>query len=131
MLTSKQEKFCQCLADGMSQSDAYRTAFNVGAKTKHETINKRASELMKSGDVSGRVAELRAKLSEKALWTREMSVRALMQAYQVAEVTENSAGMTGAIKELNAMHGYNAAKQVQLSGVDGAPLGVVVEFVKT
>ena len=26
MLTGKQEKFCQCIADGMTQADAYRNA---------------------------------------------------------------------------------------------------------
>jgi hypothetical protein len=131
MLTSKQEKFCQCLADGMSQAEAYRASFNVKATTKDQTVYDSASKLIKTPEVSHRLAELRSKLTEKAIWTREMSVRALMQAYQVAEATENSGGMTGAIKELNAMHGYNAAKQLQLSGADGAPLGVVVEFVKT
>ena len=73
-LTPKKEKFAQCVADGMSQADAYRTAFDVSPTTKPETVYKRASELMSNGEVSGRVAELREQLSAKALWTRQDSV---------------------------------------------------------
>ena len=114
-MTPKQERFAQCIADGMTQADAYRAAYGAD-KMKAETIHKRASELMSDGEVSGRVKELKAKLEEKAIWTREMSVKALVQAYKVAQVQNSSTGMSGAIKELNAMHGYNAPKQVELSG---------------
>lgn len=106
-LTAKQEAFCQAMADGMTQSDAYREAFNVGASTKPETIHKRASELMQNGEVTGRVSQLRQVLESKAIWTREMSVKALMNAYKIAKEGKNSSGMTGAVKELNGMHGYN------------------------
>ena len=71
---------------------------------------------MATPEITHRVKELRAKLEEKAIWTREMSVKALVQAYKVAQVQNSSTGMAGAIKELNAMHGYNAPKQVELSG---------------
>lgn len=114
-LTPKQDKFARCIADGMTQADAYRTAYDA-EKMKPDTIHKRASELMLDGAVKGRIQELRAKLEEKAIWTREMSVKALVQAYKVAQVQNNASGMSGAIKELNAMHGYNAPKQVELSG---------------
>ena len=105
-ITPKQEKFAHCIADGMSQADAYRTAFDAG-KMKAETIHKRASELMADGAVTGRVQELRGRLATKALWTREMSVQALVQAYKVAKDSSSATGMTGAVKELNAMHGFN------------------------
>jgi len=112
MLTPKQEKFAQCVADGMSQAEAYRAAFNVGANTKPETTIKRANELMRKGDVSGRVAELREKLTQKALWTREMSVAALLEAYQEG----NASSKVAAVKELNAMHGFNAPQKLDISG---------------
>jgi hypothetical protein len=106
MLTNKQEQYAQAIADGMSQAAAYRHAYNAG-KMKAETIYSKASELMADGKVAARVQELRGKLAEKAMWTREMSVKALVKAYRVAEGQTNAGGMTGAIKELNAMHGYN------------------------
>lgn len=114
-LTPKQEAFCQAIADGMTQSDAYRSAFDVSPSTKAETIHKRASELIGNGEVTGRVAELKQALSAKALWTREMSVKALIESYRVAKDRKNSNGMTGAVKELNAMHGYNEPQQIDLN----------------
>lgn len=114
-LTPKQEKFARCIADGMTQADAYRAAYNA-ENMKADTIYKRASDLMLDGAIKGRIQELKGKLEEKAIWTREMSVKALVQAYKVAQVQNSATGMAGAIKELNAMHGYNAPKQVELSG---------------
>jgi len=33
-LTPKQEKFAQCVADGMTQADAYRVAYDCAPKHK-------------------------------------------------------------------------------------------------
>jgi len=120
-LTPKQEKFAQCVADGMTQADAYRIAFDVKAKTKPETTQANASRLMANGMISARVAELREKLTEKALWTREMSVQALLTAYQEG----NASVKVSAVKELNAMHGFNAAKKVDVTNSDGSMSGAI------
>ena len=37
-LTPKQEKFAQCVADGMTQADAYRAAYDCAPSTKAESI---------------------------------------------------------------------------------------------
>jgi hypothetical protein len=115
-LTDKKEKFAQCIADGMTQADAYRTAYNPRPDTKPASIWDSASKIMARPEVAQRVAELRQKLESKALWTREKSVRALLGAYKVAQERNQSTGMTAAVKELNAMHGFNAPTQVELSG---------------
>ena len=109
-LTAKQEAFAQAIADGMSQADAYRTAFDVKPTTKPETIHKRASELMADGDVAGRVTSLKAALASKALWTREMSVKALIAAYREGKPSDK----ISAVKELNAMHGFNAPQKIDV-----------------
>lgn len=114
-LTPKQDKFARCIADGMTQADAYRAAYNA-EKMKPDSVYHSACELMANPQITQRIQELRGKLEEKAIWTREMSVKALVQAYKVAQVQNSATGMAGAIKELNAMHGYNAPKQVELSG---------------
>jgi hypothetical protein len=56
-LTIKQELFCQELAKGATQSDAYRTAF-VCSGSKPETIWNDASKLASKPEVSSRVAML-------------------------------------------------------------------------
>lgn len=124
-LTPKQERFAQLVAQGKTQAEAYRGAFEVGASTKPETTYKRACELMAKGNISGRVAELRAELSEKGLWTRERSVQALVEAYQLAEEARNGHAMVAAVRELNAMHGFNAPQKHQHTGTLPATINVV------
>lgn len=115
-LTPKQEKFAQCVADGMTQADAYRTAFDVSPTTKNKTCWDNASKLMTDTAVSQRVAELREQLSAKALWTREMSVQALIS---VLSSPESQKDVIAAVKELNAMHGFNAPQKMELAGTLG------------
>lgn len=110
-LTAKQEAFAQAIADGMTQADAYRAAFAVKPTTKPQSIWDSASKVMANPEVAHRVAELKEKLENKALWSREMSVHALVQAYKVAKEQTSATGMTGAVKELNAMHGFNAPQK--------------------
>ena len=63
-LTPKQEAFAQAVVSGLSQSDAYRAAYNVREGTKSETINQAASRIMADSNVSARVAELRKPVVE-------------------------------------------------------------------
>jgi len=58
-LTPKQEKFAQCVADGMTQADAYRTAYDCKPTTKPESIQDSASKLMRDARVLCRVDALR------------------------------------------------------------------------
>jgi phage terminase small subunit len=110
-LTAKQEAFCQGIADGLGQADAYRAAYDAEGM-KDNTIYPKASELMKNGKVAARIAELRESVQEKQLWSREMSVKALVAAYR-----EGSGSVkVAAVKELNAMHGYNEPSKVSING---------------
>jgi phage terminase small subunit len=114
-LTAKQELFAQCIADGMGQADAYRTAYD--AKTASDSsIYVQASNLMKNSKVALRVDELRSQVVEKQLWTREMSVKGLIQAYRIAQDAKTSTGMTAAVKELNNMHGFNEPTKLSITG---------------
>lgn len=108
-LTAKQEAFAQGIADGLGQADAYRAAYDAEGM-KDNTIYPRASELMKNSKVTARVAELKAAVQEKQLWSREMSVKALVQAYKEG----SGAVKVSAVKELNAMHGYNEPAKMQM-----------------
>lgn len=117
----KRERFAQGVAAGKTQADAYREA-NPGCVErgwKDETIWKRASEWMASGEVAGRVAELRAQVAEKALWTREDSVRALIP---IVDGAERENDRIAAVKVLNDMHGFNAPIKTEITGKDGAPI---------
>jgi phage terminase small subunit len=112
-LTPKQEAFAQAVASGKSQADAYREAFNVKPNTKPETVWENASKLMADTKVSTRVAELREETAKLHLWTREDSIRALKSV--IAEPDKVS-DITSAVKELNAMHGFNAPIKQEING---------------
>lgn len=114
-LTAKREKFANCVADGMTQSDAYRAAF-PDKKVTQETIWSKASILMANDKVKTRVSELKSALDKKALWSREKSVMALITAYKDG----NPAVKVSAVKELNVMHGYNAPLKIDHTSSDGS-----------
>lgn len=65
-MTPQQEKFALAIVSGKNQSEAYREAYNVKSGTKPATIHKRASELMKNGEVAGRIEELQKQTAKEA-----------------------------------------------------------------
>jgi hypothetical protein len=118
-LTAQQEKFCQCIADGLNQADAYRASYKAG-KMKDEAIYVAACRLAADHKVALRLKELKDALASKQLWTREQSVAQL-----VSELDGDRAGdRISAVKELNAMHGYNAPTKLDIRG----SVSVLVDF---
>ena len=111
-LTAKQEKFCQAIADGMNQTDAYKSAYDV-RNYPEKKIWVKASELANTGKVKGRIKELKEKLAKKQLWTRERSV--ILLGNIAHNTSERSSDRISAIKELNAMHGFNEPTKMELS----------------
>lgn len=111
-MTPKQTKFAQAVASGLTQSDAYRSVYSA-AKMKPETVHKRSSELMGDGAVKGRVDELRAELAERCLWSREDSVRAMIE---IISNPDNQGCKINAVKVINEMQGFNAPVESRLSG---------------
>ena len=110
-LTAKQEAFCQAIADGLGQADAYRSAYDAEGM-KDISIYPLASKLMKNDKVAARIAELKAQVQEKQLWSREMSIKALVEVCREG----NGSVKVAAVKELNAMHGYNEPAKLNVNG---------------
>ena len=111
-LTAKQEKFCQAIADGKTAYEAYSLAYNAG-KMKKPGIYVNASRLLDDAKISLRVDELKKALEKKYLWTRELSVQILGSIALRATTLDNN--KIAAIKELNAMHGFNEPTKMELS----------------
>ena len=126
-LTHKQEQFCQNIISGMTQHDAYKNAYEV-KKMSNKAIDEEGSKLIKTPKVSQRVAELKElaafiasqKTSQELIWTREMSIKALLSIYQ--DKTAPSSARVSAVKEINAMHGYNEPIKVNLGGQKDNPI---------
>ena len=66
-LTAKQEAFAQAVASGLSYSDAYRSAYNVGPNTPGTTIWDEASTIARHSLVSPRIQELIALAQQRAV----------------------------------------------------------------
>jgi len=116
-LTPKQEAFAQAVASGLTQSDAYRKAYTVRPDSKPESVTVKASQMMATDNIRQRVMELREQLSEKALWSREESVKTLLN---VINDPDKKTDVIAAVKELNAMHGFNAPQVVDHKSTDGS-----------
>jgi phage terminase small subunit len=62
-LTAKQEKFCQLVASGKGQSEAYRGSYNV-ENMQDDTINNNAYKLMQNNDITTRIKQIQDEMAE-------------------------------------------------------------------
>ena len=111
-LTSKQEAFCQSISSGLSNSDAYKSAYSTGNQ-KPETISNNAYKLANNNDVVTRLAELRKELADKALWSREDSLKTLIS---VINNPDNCGNIISSVQAINKMQGFDAAEKHEHSG---------------
>lgn len=94
-LTGKQEKFAQGVAEGLSQADAYRAAYDAD-KMKAASVQVNASKLMTNAKVSLRVNELKATTLKRHAITVDDLIKELEEARKVAKETAQAGAMTGA-----------------------------------
>ena len=80
-LTAKMEMFALGVASGLSQTEAYRRAYNA-ENMKPAVIAVKASELLRNGNVAVRLTELRAPALQKAQVTAEGVAR---RAWEIAQ----------------------------------------------
>jgi hypothetical protein len=120
-LTPKQEKFARNVASGMKQVDAYRDAYDTQTTNKNSQRVRAYVESTKS-NVADMIADLKARAEQGVVWTREMAMTALLDTYQLARDQNHAQGATGALKELNAMYGYNEATKINIGGQKGNPI---------
>jgi phage terminase small subunit len=125
-LTPKQERFAKNVVSGMPQVDAYRDAYDVKTDCKN-SHRVQAYSLAKNSNVSNMIEELKARAERNVVWTRQMAVEALLEAADIARGQKHSQGMTGALKELNAMYGYNEATKINIGGQKDNPIVVATE----
>ena len=90
-LTSKQERFCQEIAKGLNQSDAYREAYDT-ENMKDEVIHNEACVLMKNHYITIRIKELTEEALEHVKYDIEAHYRELEQIRQLALVPNGENG---------------------------------------
>jgi phage terminase small subunit len=123
-LTSKQEAFCQAIADGKNQSDAYRLAYNA-ANMKADTINKKAYELMNDGQITARIQELRSKLQERVLITREDVLQGILDGIETGKANNKPMEIFKGYEIINKMLGYDAPIKHDVKSTGGFSINIV------
>lgn len=116
MLTPKQEQFAQSIVSGMSQADAYRSAYST-KRMADKTIWENASRLMADSKVKARVQELRDKIATEAVMSAQERLEWLSEAIQSEGVAIND--KLKAIDIMNKMQGeYTQKVQANISYED-------------
>ena len=75
-LTAKENKFCELIAQGKSQVDAYITAYGKG-NSSNNTIKTNAYRLMNKQNIINRLAELKEKTEKELKYTKEQQYNEL------------------------------------------------------
>jgi len=105
VLPPKLEIFAQCLAQGMTNSDAYRAAVKVRATTKPESIWTKSSQMANRVEVQQRVRELQEQLSIKSGETREKLTEELNEALKGCQEQADWKGAVQAVMAKAKLHG--------------------------
>ena len=106
MLTPKQEMFVQNMVKGMSQADAYRSAYSC-KKMKDKTIHEAASRLMGDSKISARLSELRGQLDKETIMSAQKRLEWLTE---VIGSEEDINAKLKAIDIMNKMQGEYVQK---------------------
>lgn len=91
-LTAKQETLAQNLASGMTQADAYRSAYPASKTWKKRALYAEASKQAKNPDILRRVYELRAPVIERVRYELEDAMREAEAARRLAMADPKGAG---------------------------------------
>lgn len=120
-LTAKQEAFAQAVASGMTQSDAYRSAYSAG-KMKATSINVNASKLMADTNIAQRVVSLRAPVIAKMQYGLQEAMLEAEDAFKVSKMKENGGAMVAAVTLRAKLQGLLIErKEVRTGPLDDMP----------
>ena len=107
MLTANQEQFVQNIIQGMSQADAYRSAYNC-KNMSDNAIYVNASKLAADDKVALRLKELRDQLAKPSIMTAQERLEWLTERIEDDEVDINA--KLKAIDIMNKMQGEYVQK---------------------
>jgi phage terminase small subunit len=117
-LTAKQERFCNEIASGKNQSDAYREAFDVKTMT-NKSLNEKASVLANMVKIRSRIAELRKPVVEKTQITLESHLDDLAKLRNLAvKERQIAAAITAEIARGKAAGIHIEKSQVNLNNLN-------------
>ena len=107
MLTAKQEQFVQNIIQGMSQADAYRSAY-PNQKMSDKSVWETASKLMTNPKVVSRLTELRNELAQPAIMSAQERLKWLTEVIKSDQ--ESTSDKLRAADIMNKMQGEYVQK---------------------
>ena len=107
MLTAKQEQFVQNIIQGMSQADAYRSAY-PNQRMSDKTLHEAASRLMANSKIVARLTELRNELVKPSIMSAQERLEWLTRLIENDEEGTNE--KLKAIDIMNKMQGEYVQK---------------------
>ena len=107
MLTEKQEKFVQNIIAGMSQADAYRSAYSC-KNMSNNAVYVNASKLMADTKITLRVQELRDQMEDEAVMTAKERLKWLTGI--IRSEREKTDAKLKAVDIMNKMQGEYVTK---------------------
>lgn len=110
---ARKEKYVQGLISGLSQRKAYLVAYPKASKWKNETVDNKASKLLRDDEVWARYVELQEENAKTAGLTRERKKEILKRLAEDESISPNE--RIKAIDVDNKMDGEYVSK-VDLSG---------------
>jgi len=100
-LTAKQDKFARLVAEGKTQADAYREAYNA-SKMKAETIQNSAYKLMQNDEITTRINELKKEFTKKLDIASQITVeRMLATSQKILKLALEQGDFTNSLKALD------------------------------
>lgn len=124
----RHEKFAQCIANGMSQRKAYRSAFPKSENWKDETVDVKASTLAKNDKVLVRLKELADESSSKAIMNATERKEWLTNV--IKDNMEKTQDKLKAVDILNRMEGSYIDKLEVNGQVNNPMAGLTTEELK-
>ena len=129
-LTIKQENFCMKYVELGNASEAYRSACNADS-TSDSVIHVKASELLKNGKVTVRLAELKAEHKERHNISVGLIVDRLEEARELALSKNQASAAVGAAMGQAKVAGLLVDKQQHSNDPDNPmPARILVEIMK-
>ena len=126
MLTGKQEKFAQGVAQGLSHTDAYKDAYDT-ENMKEETIHNSAYKQMQNGEITARIDELKERALKRHDYTVDDIIDMLEEAHTVGKLNSQPSAMVSAAMGMAKVLGMITDKQdTTVTGISK----VTVEIVK-
>lgn len=114
---SKHEAFAKALANGKTADEAYASAG-------YEPNRGNAARLKSNESILARVAEIKARVAEKAEWSAADRLLALKAIYDASAKDDRRTAIS-AIAEANKMQGSYAPSKHQHTGANGGPIQTV------